>query len=127
MHFEILDGIETIATGARVREIAGYASAMVVAACKLAEVAQRHGVRVAFVSSWQRQWARSGKGTAKLAKLAAVRVSAPSVEICIEIDLAGGCEQIRGQSLKFQLVRQMPGRSASSIVHMLREVLAATR
>jgi transposase-like protein len=82
-----------------------------VAGASLAEVAQRHGVRVALVSSWRRQWARSGKGAAKLAKFAAVRVSALSVESCIEIDLAGGCVRVRG------------------IVdaQMLREVLAATR
>jgi transposase-like protein len=82
-----------------------------VAGAKLAEVAQRHGVRVALVSSWRRQWARSGKGAAKLAKFAAVRVTAPSLESCIEIDLSGGCVRVRG------------------IVdaQMLREVLAATR
>jgi transposase-like protein len=77
----------------------------------LAEVAQRHGVRVALVSSWRRQWARGAKGTVRSPKFAAVRVSAPSVESCIEIDLAGGCVRVRG------------------IVdaQMLREVLAATR
>ena len=82
-----------------------------VAGASLAEVAQRHGVRVALVSSWRRQWARSGKGAPTAAKFAAVRVSAPSVESCIEIDLAGGCVRVRG------------------IVdaQMLREVLAATR
>lgn len=77
----------------------------------LAEVAQRHGVRVALVSSWRRQWARSGKGTVRSAKFAAVRVSVPPVESCIEIDLAGGCVRVRG------IVD----------VQMLREVLAATR
>jgi transposase-like protein len=82
-----------------------------VAGASLAEVAQRHGVRVALVSSWRRQWARSGKGTPRSAKFAAVRVSAPSAESCIEIDLTGGCVRVRG------------------IVdaQMLREVLAATR
>jgi transposase-like protein len=82
-----------------------------VAGASLAEVAQRHGVRVALVSSWRRQWARSGKGPLRSAKFAAVRVSAPSVEGCIEIDLTGGCVRVRG------------------IVdaQMLREVLAATR
>ncbi len=82
-----------------------------VAGASLAEVAQRHGVRVALVSSWRRQWARGAKGPVRSPKFAAVRVSAPSVESCIEIDLAGGCVRVRG------------------IVdaQMLREVLAATR
>jgi transposase len=82
-----------------------------VAGASLAEVAQRHGVRVALVSSWRRQWARSGKGAPKAAKFAAVRVSAPSADGFIEIDLADGCVRIRG------------------IVdaQMLREVLAAAR
>jgi transposase-like protein len=82
-----------------------------VAGASLAEVAQRHGVRVALVSSWRRQWARSGKGAPRSAKFAAVRVSAPSVDGFIEIDLAGGCVRVRG------------------IVdaQMLREVLAAAR
>jgi len=39
----------------------------------LAEVAQRHCVRVALVSSWRRQWVRSGKGTARLAKISSVK------------------------------------------------------
>jgi transposase-like protein len=56
----------------------------------LAEVAQRRGVRIALVSSWRRQWARGGKGRARSAKFAVVRVSAPLVESCMEIDLAGG-------------------------------------
>ena len=82
-----------------------------VAGASLAEVAQRHGVRVALVSSWRRQWARSGKGAPKAAKFAAVRVSAPSADGFIEIDLADGCVRVRG------------------IVdaQMLREVLAAAR
>jgi transposase-like protein len=82
-----------------------------VAGASLAEVAQRHGVRVALVSSWRRQWARSGKGAPRSGKFAAVRVSAPSVDGIIEIDLAGRCVRVRG------------------IVdaQMLREVLAATR
>jgi transposase-like protein len=82
-----------------------------VAGANLAEVAQRHGVRIALVSSWRRQWARSGKGAPKAAKFAAVRVSAPSVDGIIEIDLTGGCVRVR------------------SIVdgQMLREVLAAVR
>jgi transposase-like protein len=82
-----------------------------VAGASLPEVAQRHGVRVALVSSWRRQWARSGKGTPRAAKFAAVRVAMRSVEGVIEIDLGGGCVRVRG------------------IVdaQMLREVLAATR
>ena len=82
-----------------------------VAGASLAEVAQRHGVRVALVSSWRRQWARSGKGAPRSGKIAAVRVSAPPVDGIIEIDLAGGCVRVRG------------------IVdtRMLREVLAAAR
>ena len=82
-----------------------------VAGASLAEVAQRHGVRVALVSSWRRQWARSGKGTPRAAKFAAVRVAMPSVDGIIEIDLAGRCVRVRG------------------IVdaRMLREVLAAAR
>jgi transposase-like protein len=82
-----------------------------VAGASLAEVAQRHGVRVALVSSWRRQWARSGKVAPRPGKFAAVRVSAPPVDGIIEIDLAGGCVRVRG------------------IVdaRMLREVLAAAR
>jgi transposase-like protein len=82
-----------------------------VAGADLAEIAQRHGLRVALLSSWRRQWARSGKGGPKAAKFAAVRVSAPSMDGVIEIDLAGGCVRVRG------------------IVdaQMLREVLAAAR
>jgi transposase-like protein len=82
-----------------------------VAGANLAEVAHRHGVRVALVSSWRRQWERSGKRASRSAKFAAVRMSAPAVESFIEIDLAGGCVRVRG------------------IVdaQMLREVLAATR
>jgi hypothetical protein len=52
-----------------------------------------------------------GKGTARSAKFAAVRMTAPSAESFIQIDLAGGCVRVRG------------------IVdaQMLREVLAAAR
>jgi transposase-like protein len=77
----------------------------------VAEVAQRHGVRPALLSSWRRQVARIAESTKKPAKFAAVRVNAPAVEGVIEIDLASGCVRIRG------------------IVdaRMLREVLAATR
>jgi transposase-like protein len=83
-----------------------------VAGASLAEVAQRHGVRVALVSSWRRQWARSGKGGApKAAKFAAVRVRAPSADGIIEIDLADGCVRVRGVV----------------DAQMLREVLAAAR
>jgi transposase-like protein len=82
-----------------------------VAGASVAEVAQRHGLRLALLSSWRRQWARNGKGGPKAAKFAAVRVGMPSVEGVIEIDLAGGCVRVRG------------------IVdaQMLREVLAAAR
>jgi transposase-like protein len=77
----------------------------------MAEVAQRHGVRVALLSSWRRQVARITESTKKPAKFAAVRMSAPVSEGVIEIDLTNGCVRIRG------------------IVdtRMLREVLAATR
>jgi transposase-like protein len=77
----------------------------------MAEVAQRHGVRVALLSSWRRQVARTAESTKKPAKFAAVRMSAPTAEGVIEIDLTSGCVRIRG------------------IVdaRMLREVLAATR
>jgi transposase-like protein len=90
------------------RQIVGESQ---VAGASLAEVAQRHGVRVALVSSWRRQWARSAKGAPKSGKFAAVRMNAPPVDGIIEIDLAGGCVRVRG------------------IVdaQMLREVLAAAR
>jgi transposase-like protein len=82
-----------------------------VAGANVAEVAQRHGVRPALLSSWRRQVARMAESTKKPARFAAVRVSAPTVDGVIEIDLAGGCVRVRG------------------IVdaRMLREVLAATR
>ena len=82
-----------------------------VARANVAELAQRHGVRPALLSSWRRQVSRMGESTKKPAKFAAVRVSASAVDGVIEIDLAGGCVRIRG------------------IVDgaMLREVLAATR
>ena len=82
-----------------------------VAGANVAEVAQRHGVRAALLSSWRRQVARMAESAKKPAKFAAVRVSAPPVEGVIEIDLTGGCVRVRG------------------IVdaRMLREVLAATR
>jgi transposase-like protein len=81
-----------------------------VVGASLAEVAQRHGLRMALLSSCRRQWARSGTGAPKAAKFAAVRVSAPA-DGFIEIDLASSCVRVRG------------------IVdaQMLREVLAATR
>ena len=77
----------------------------------VAEVAQRHGVRPALLSSWRRQVARMAESPRKSAKFAAVRAMAPAVEGVIEIDLTGKCVRIRG------------------IVdaRMLREVLAATR
>ncbi len=76
------------------------------AGANVAEVAKRHGVRPALLSSWRRQLAPK-----KPAKFAAVRVGAAPVEGMIEIDLAGGCVRVRG------------------IVDagMLREVLAAAR
>ena len=81
------------------------------AGATLAEVAQRHSVRPALLSSWRRQVARMADSTKKPAKFAAVRVLAPTVDGGIEIDLSNGCVRIRG------------------IVdaRMLREVLAATR
>ena len=77
----------------------------------VAEVAQRHGVRPALLSSWRRQVARMAQLPKKPAKFAAVRVTAPAVEGVIEIDLAGGCVRIRGMV----------------DARMLREVLAAVR
>lgn len=75
------------------------------------EVAQRHGVRPALLSSWRRQVARMAESTKKQAKFARVRVSGATAEGVIEIDLTSGCVRIRG------------------IVdaRMLREVLVATR
>jgi transposase-like protein len=77
----------------------------------VAEVAQRHGVRPALLSSWRRQVARMAQAPKKPAKFAAVRVMAAAVEGVIEIDLAGGCVRIRGMV----------------DARMLREVLAAVR
>jgi transposase-like protein len=77
----------------------------------VSEVAQRHGVRSALLSSWRRQVARMTESTKKPAKFAAVRVIAPAVDGEIEIDLSSGCVRIRG----------------NVDVRMLREVLAATR
>jgi transposase-like protein len=81
------------------------------AGANVAEIAQRHGVRPALLSSWRRQVARMAESAKKPAKFAAVRVNTPAVEGVIEIDLTGGCVRIRG------------------IVdaRMLREVLAAAR
>ncbi len=77
----------------------------------MAEVAQRHGVRPALLSSLRRQLARMAESAKKPAKFAAVRVNTSAVEGVIEIDLTGGCVRIRG------------------IVdaQVLREVLAAVR
>jgi len=82
-----------------------------VTGANLAEVAQRHGVRVALVSSWRRYFLRTTPASAKAAKFVAVRVGAVPTDGVIEIDLGTGCVRIRG------------------IVdtRMLREVLAATR
>jgi transposase-like protein len=81
------------------------------AGANVAEVAQRHGVRPALLSSWRRQVERKAEPTRHSAKFAAVRVNTPVIEGVIEIDLVGGCVRVRG------------------IVdaRMLREVLAATR
>ncbi len=81
------------------------------AGANVADVAKRHGVRPALLSSWRRQLSRKAGSPKKLAKFAAVRVGAVPVEGMIEIDLAGGCVRVRG------------------IVDagMLREVLAAAR
>lgn len=80
------------------------------AGANVVEVAKRHGVRAALLSSWRRQLSRMA-ASPKPAKFAAVRVGAAPVEGTIEIDLAGGCVRVRG------------------IVDagMLREVLAAAR
>ena len=77
----------------------------------VAEVAQRHGVRPALLSSWRRQVVRMAESAKKPTKFAAVRVNTPAVEGVIEIDLTGGCVRIRG----------------IIDVRMLREVLAAVR
>jgi transposase len=81
------------------------------AGANVAEVAQRHEVRPALLSSWRRQASRMGTSSKKAAKFAAVRVNAEATEGVIEIDLVGGCVRVRG------------------IVDagMLREVLAAAR
>lgn len=76
----------------------------------VAAVAQRHGVRTALLASWRRQRSLAGKSPAKVAKFAAVRLSAPSAGM-IEIDLDNRCVRVHGL---------VDGR-------MLREVLAATR
>jgi transposase-like protein len=77
----------------------------------LAEVAQRHGVRVALVSSWRRYFLRTSPTAEKSTKFVPVRVSAVPTDGVIEIDLGNGCVRVRGI---------VDGR-------MLREVLAATR
>jgi transposase-like protein len=81
------------------------------AGANLAEVAQRHGVRVALVSSWRRYFLRTSPTAEKSTKFVPVRVGAVPTDGVIEIDLGNGCVRVRG------------------IVdaHMLREVLAATR
>jgi transposase-like protein len=82
-----------------------------VTCANVAEVAKRHGVRPALLSSWRRQLSTKTASPKKPAKFAAVRVGAALVEGMIEIDLAGGCVRVHG------------------IVDagMLREVLAAAR
>ena len=79
-----------------------------IAGADLAEVAQRHGVRVALVSSWRRYFLRTTPSSTKSGKFVSVTVPAEGV---IEIDLVDGCVRVRG------IVD----------VQMLREVLAATR
>jgi len=79
-----------------------------IAGANLAEVAERHGVRVALVSSWRRYFLRTAPASTKSAKFVSVAVPAEGV---IEIDLVDGCVRVRG------IVD----------VQMLREVLAATR
>jgi len=81
------------------------------AGANLAEVAQRHGVRVALVSSWRRYFLRTSPTAEKSTNFVPVRVGAVPTDGVIEIDLGNGCVRVRG------------------IVdaHMLREVLAATR
>jgi transposase-like protein len=80
------------------------------AGASLAEVAQRHGVRVALISSWRRYFLGTSRTADKSTKFVPVRVGAVPDGV-IEIDLGNGCVRVRG------------------IVdaHMLREVLAATR
>ena len=75
-----------------------------------AAIAERHGVRVALLSSWRRHVSRTGEAAMKGAKFAAVSVSA-AAEGVIEVDLDCRCVRVRG------------------IVdaRMLREVLAAAR
>ncbi len=81
------------------------------AGANVADVAKRHGVQPALLSSWRRQLAPKAASPKKPAKFAAVRMTAAQVEGMIEIDLASGCVRVRG------------------IVDagMLREVLAAAR
>ena len=81
------------------------------AGANVAEVAQRHEVRPALLSSWRRQQARMATSSKPAAKFAAVRVATAPTEGVSEIDRAGGCVRVRG------------------IVDagMLREVLAAAR
>jgi transposase-like protein len=80
------------------------------AGANVAEVAQRHGVRIALVSSWRRYFLRTSPTAEKSPKFVPVRVGAVPDGV-IEIDLGNGCVRVRG------------------IVdaQMLREVLAATR
>ncbi len=81
------------------------------AGANVADVAKRHGVRPALLSSWRRQLSPKAASPKKPAKFAAVRMTAAQVEGMIEIDLVSGCVRVRG------------------IVDagMLREVLAAAR
>jgi transposase-like protein len=82
-----------------------------VAGANVVDVAQRHGVRPALLSSWRRQVSRMTESTKNAAKFAAVSVNAALAEGVIEIDLTGGCVRVR------RIVD----------TRMLREVLAAAR
>ena len=81
-----------------------------VTGANVAEVARRHGVRPALLSSWRRQLSPKTALPKKPVKFAAVRMTSAH-EGMIEIDLAGGC--VRGCGIVD--------------AGMLREVLAAAR
>ena len=77
----------------------------------VAEVAQRHGMRLVLLQKWRRQNLSQAMSGKPRVKFAAVKVRRSAVEGMIEIDLSGGVVRVRG------------------IVdaQMLREVLAAAR
>ncbi len=66
------------------------------AGANVADVAKRHGVRPALLSSWRRQLSPKAASPKKPANFAAVRVGVTPVEGMIEIDLAGGCVRVHG-------------------------------